>query len=315
MAASTLLFAVVLAAVFSAPSTPVVPVQDGDKAINALIDKLRSNDVAERDAAAAELRKLPVEKLPFLAKALASDDAEVAGKIRETVSAVLTTAFSTKVGGAELRGVADPKIVKKWQKDGSDPKAPPEGFEAMEYFSPLAPKADVVLVRVKPTMTVKAGSAKVKEGGANAMSAAGGSAVEFAFTEDGDKAFGELTTNNYLQVVILAGGKILSRTTISTPKGTTERMMFFRTKDEAQRIADLFNGKLAEIAFRAAPDRADASPAVAAVEAVTKIIEKIEIGAIEDKKFVARVPIDVKSPDLVAVWKALRAIGWKLETK
>ena len=323
MAASTLLFAVVITAIFSAPRPPVVPTQD-DKSVAALIDKLRSNDVAERDAAWAELKKLPLEKLPLLEKALASDDAEVAGKVREAVAAILTGAFSRKVGGAELRGLADAKTLKKWMKDGADPKSPPDGFEAIEYFSPLAPKPETLLVRTKPAMTVKADSAKLKEGGANqagASSAIGGAGVEFAFTDDGDKAFGELATNNYLQVVILGGGKILSRTTIVTPKGG-ERSMFCRSKDEAQRIVDLFNGKLAEITFRAAPDRADAAKADDAIAALKKVIEKVEIAVLDavdlgkvDTKLAARVPLEVKAPDLVAAWKALRAIGWKLEAK
>ena len=318
MAASTLLFAGVLAAILYTPPAVVMPVQDGDKAIAALIEKLRSNDVAERDGAAAELKKLPLDKLPLLEKALSSDDAEVAGKVREAFAAVLSSAFSRKIGGVEIHALADAKLMKQWVKDGSDRKAPPDGYEAMDYQMPSAPKADVILVRTKPALTVKADSAKLKDGGANqgpvmASSAGGGAGIEFAFTDESDKAYAGLTANNFLQVVVLAEGKIFARTNATTQK-TGERWMFVRSKDEGQRVADLFNGRLAEIAFLAKPTRKDAGSPDDACGWATKCVEKIVVRS-EGDGIELRVPLDVKSPDLVGVWKALRAIGWKLEAK
>jgi hypothetical protein len=311
MAASTLLFAGVLAAILW-PSAPVTPVQDG-KDVAALIDKLRSADIGERDAAAADLKKLPLEKLPLLEKALASDDAEVAGKVREAMAAVLATAFSRTLPAGELRAVADAKTLKQWQKD----KVMPEGYEVFDYQQPTAPKPMQVLVRTKPGMSVKAGGAVLKEGkdanGPALTSAGGGSVVDIELSEESEKAFAEVSGGKaYLQVAVMMEGRLLHYGTISTRPNSTQRMLYAQNKELAQRVADLLNGKLVSTGFRAMPDRADAATPEAAAEVLKKAVEKIAV-AIEDKKVVASVPVEVKSPDLVAAWKAMRAIGWKLE--
>ncbi len=311
MAASILLFAGVLAAILW-PSAPVTPVQDG-KDVAALIDKLRSADIAERDAAAGELKKLPLEKLPQLEKALASDDAEVAGKVREAMGVVLGTAFSRTLPAGEFRAVADAKTMKQWQKD----KVAPEGYDVFDYQQPNAPKPMQLLVRTKPGISVKAGGAALKEGkdanGPALTSAGGGAMVELELSEEGEKAFAEVSGGKaHLQVAVMMEGRVLHYGTISTRPNSTQRMLYAQNKELAQRVADLLNGRLVSVGFRAVPERADAAAPEAAAEALKKAVEKIAV-VVEDKKLVASVPLEVKSPDLVAAWKAMRGMGWRLE--
>jgi hypothetical protein len=260
-----------------------------------LIEKLRSNDVGDRDAALAELKKLPVAKLPALEKALDSDDAEVSGKVREAVQHILASTLSTKLTDFEIRATATPAMIKKQKL---------EGYDTMDL------NGEILYVRAKPVISstqVLSASTK-KDGGATMMSAAG-AMVELTFTDEGRKTFEELATNNFFQGVLIASGRVLQRLTIGLGKDRT-LMTNARTKDEADALVSLLKGERVVYLFSLVPDGGTVGldEAMAAAKPIEKWLTRGE-------KAIDVAVLDPKAPDFVALWRAMRKIGWTLAPK
>lgn len=312
MAASTLLFAGILAAILGIRTAPVTPAQDGADAVKAIVDRLKSEDLVERDAAAADLRRLTLDRLPLLESALDDADSEVAGRVREAVADILAASLSRAMKPAELRALADPRTLKTWQKAGADKASPPDGYEVWE----AAGHVEALLVRKSPVIEAKTGTAVAKAADRNAMlSAAGGASVELELTEAGEAAFAEVAANaNYLQVAVICDGRLLQRATLLIRPNTTVRNLTLRSQPDAERLADALNGKLRETSFLAAPEKADAARPEAASLALGKAFGQSDFLASGDA-WMVRVPLEVKSPNVLAAWRALRAIGWTVRPR
>jgi hypothetical protein len=314
MAASLIAFCTVLYAIFI-PAPIATPARQDPS----LIDKLRSNDLAERDAALVELKKTPIEKLDSLEKALDSDDAEVAGKVREAMAHVLKTALSRKLDNYELRATADAKTLKQWIKDGGT--VVPDGYEVLEL--PSDPNMasgktlgrDILLVRSKPVLSakhVKTESVKVKEGANNApaMTSAGGAQLQLELTDDGSKLFDEGANGTVFAGVLIAGGRAAQRLSIVKVKDGGFQT-WARGKEAAESLVALLKGEKIVFGFRLAPDRADAVSAEEATKAAKAVVADASFTP-ADKAIDAVLPLDAKAPDFVALWKAARKIGWRL---
>ena len=313
MAASFIAFCTVLYVIFI-PAPVATPARQDPS----LIDKLRSNDLAERDAALTELKKTPIEKLDTLEKALESDDAEVAGKVREAMAHVLKSALSKKLDSFELRVMADAKTLKQWMKDGSNRENPPEGFQVVELpgdantgSGKTLGGSNVVLVRTKPVISarqIKADSVKLKEGAGNgmALTSAGGAQVQLELTDEGQKIFDEVANGTVFSGVLVAADRVTQRLTIV--KGKEGAMQTYaRNKEAAEGLVALLKGERVVYGFRISAFRSEAANPEDAVKAAKAVVSDAAFTALD-----AVLPLDAKAPDFVALWKAMRKIGWSL---
>jgi hypothetical protein len=308
MAAAAILFGIALA-------TILVPTQDavpGKQDVSSLLEKLGSADLAERDAAFVELKKLPLEKLPLVEPALSSSDPEVAGKAREAMAHVLRGALSRNLDAFEIRSLAAPKVMKPFEKDGK----PPEGYEVFEAdridAAAAVPSQSKLLVKKSPAFpAAQIKGAKLREGGGGApgLTSAGGLAVDVELTEEGARTFETMAQQTALSGVVVAEGRVLHRVTLFRQQ-EGKYGAYARTKEDGERLVELLTGGRVMFTFVTAPAREGARGA----DDVTAAVKKSHPGATlapDGRSLVVTLAAGA-APDLVGLWTGLRGLGWSL---
>lgn len=287
------------------------------------VEALESDDIAERDAAVAELKKLPLEKLPLLEGSLDHKDAEVRVRAREIVTHVLESALGCRKTRFACAPVADREVMEKWVADGADPKSPPKGYEAVrlpehridETTYPWLAKRDYVLVESTPTITnehVKAAEAVEDQ---RKMSKAW--KVNFELDREGATRFDEAAEVLFQRwpkgmLAIMVDDRLISAPAIHAEDfdGRAEITGSF-DEAEAKRIARILKGLWHEFSFRVLQDRAGAAPLDDAEKILRAAFGKEALSRAE-KGVTVTAEMDVRSIDLVGLWRALWRSGYRL---
>ena len=300
-----------------------------DEAIEAQIKALADEKLEVREKATAELMKAPLAKLPLLDGHLAKSDGETRERIRSAMTQVLIANFGTRKGRFELRAFAPLDVMKTWCDQGADPKSPPSGYEAVivekaelkfdSEYEPFNRKWILVepvcithpdVLNAEPRQVLRGNDSRHVW------------AVDFRLSESASKRFdaiaGLLFNRKPKGILgIFLNGNLVSAPVVNAEKfggrgvidGTFDRQ-------QAEELAAVVRGSLLESWARIERESEKAAELETLREnlrgqkGLSRAVIKKDATGLEITGIV-----DIKELDLLALWRSLRAQGYRLVPK
>jgi hypothetical protein len=299
-----------------------------DETLKGNIEALGSDDVAARERAFLELRRMPIEKLSLLEPALDNSDPDLRGRAKELVGTVLAGALGEHLQRFALKPVATREVLEQWAKDGWEPAKVPKGYERLkspDSFKAPRPgfdylKAEEVLVQGEAVITHD----HIQESVARTSLDSTGNAqwvTAFELTPEGAKRFDDAAARLFAReppglIAIIVDGVVFSAPVIQSPAfGGHGQISGAKTESEARRMAALLKGSWLGLSCRVTASGGSAAD----LEEILKLVKgtpglgdaTVEKSA--DRECTIRSTIDARQLDLVTLWRELRRKGYSLQ--
>lgn len=291
------------------------------------LEALGSDDITVRERAFAELRKTPIEKLPLLEPALGSSDAELRGRVKELIGAVLCDALGKRLERFAAKAIAPREVMERWSKDGRDPARIPEGFERVlspERFNSKSGeyeylKGDEVLVESGAIIA----NEHIDQAEARESLRPDGSATwvtVFELTQEGAKRFDDAAARLFDQkpqgiMALLVDGAVVMAPVIQSRHFDGHGQVWVGgTRDRSEKTVGLLKGKWFGISCRVVAVEGSAAHLDEAVTLIqeTPGLAEASVEKSGEKECTIRSTIDARQLDLVTLWRDLRRKGFAL---
>ncbi|HXX94808.1 MAG TPA: hypothetical protein VEN81_14370 [Planctomycetota bacterium] len=291
------------------------------------LEALRSDEVSERDRAFQELKKTPLRDLHLLEPELDSRDPELRGRVREVVTAVLSTSLGKRLERFSARPVASRAIFEQWARDGRDPARIPKGFDRIRKGEGIKEmhsqydylRGEEILVEsesiLSPAEIVSAEARESLDGvGAKQW------VVAFELTSEGAKRFDQMAERLYAErpqgiLALIVDGGILSAPVMQSPSfGGHGTISGGKSREECERLAGILKGTWVEISFRLQSAGQGAAPLEEALRLVrgTPGFGDAKVTGPEGRMPSVESRLDSTRQDLVGLWQALRQKGYSM---